>query len=146
MQQMLYNFVVSTAEQFTKKKTRFDAKVYAEKTDPRTQSNTTILHKWVSKCGWGSVFSEWTIYMWQVRRKPQALPQTRQCSGHTEVGHDHARCKSDRTAKAHSCNAFDVKAMNLDFAPYTSDSQLQKKAEVKYNQKGVLQAIQRLWL
>lgn len=49
--------------------------------------------------------------------------------------------------KAHSCNAFDVKAMSLDFAPYTSDSQLQKKkAEAKNNQKGVLQAMQRLWL
>ena len=46
--------------------------------------------------------------------------------------------------KAHSCNAFDVKAMSLDFAPYTSDCQLQKKA--KNNQKGVLQAMQRLWL
>ena len=35
MQQMLYNFVVSTAEQFTKKKTKFDAIVQSEKTDPR---------------------------------------------------------------------------------------------------------------
>ena len=33
--------------------------------------------------------------------------------------------------KAHSCNAFDVKAMSLDFAPYTSDSPLQKKLKLK---------------
>ena len=84
--------------------------------------------------------------MWQVGQKPPALPQTRQCSGHTEVGHDHADANQTKLQKAHSCNAFNVKAMSLDFAPDTSDSQLQKKAEAKNNQKGELQAMQRSWL
>ena len=33
--------------------------------------------------------------------------------------------------KARLCNAFYMKAMSLDFAPYTSDIQLQEKGELK---------------
>ena len=56
---MLYNFVVSTAEQFTKKKTRFDAIVHSEKTDyihaasgtkaTSTSTNQTMLRPYRSR-------------------------------------------------------------------------------------------------
>ena len=102
-------------------------------------------HFFPTRDGTSLVFSEWTIYMWQVRRKPQALPQISQCSGHTEVGHDHARCKSDKTAESSLVQLFRREGHESRLRTIYI-RQLQKKAEAKNNQKGVLQAMQRLWL
>ena len=84
--------------------------------------------------------------MWQVGRKPQALPQTRQCSGHAEVGHDHARCKSDKIAESSLVQCFRREGHESGLRTIHIRQSVAKKSEAKNNQKGVLQAMQRLWL